>query len=30
MAGFLARMSRAALLDTALYEEVEADTHATW
>src|SRR6266545_6843095 len=30
MAGFLARMLRAALLDTALYEEVEADSRATW
>jgi hypothetical protein len=30
MAGFLARMLRASLLDTALYEEVEADTRATW
>lgn len=30
MAGFLARMLRASLLDTALYEEVEADTGATW
>jgi hypothetical protein len=30
MTGFLARMLRASLLDTALYEEVEADTRATW
>lgn len=30
MAGVMDRMRRAALLDTALYEEVEADTHATW
>jgi hypothetical protein len=30
MAGFLARMLRASLLDPALYEEVEADTRATW
>jgi hypothetical protein len=30
MAGFLARMLRASFLDIALYEEVEADTHATW
>jgi hypothetical protein len=30
MARFPARMLRAALLDTALYEEVEADTSATW
>ena len=29
MVGFLARMLRAALLDTTLYEEVEADTRAT-
>ncbi len=30
MAAFLRRMLRASLLDTALYEEVEADTRATW
>lgn len=30
MAGFLARMLRASLLDTALYEEVKVDTRATW
>ena len=30
MAGIIHRMRRAALLDTALYEEVEADTQATW
>ena len=30
MAGLINRMRRAALLDTTLYEEVEADTHATW
>jgi Yip1-like protein len=30
MPGFLARMLRASLLDTALYEEVETDTRATW
>ena len=30
MARFATRMLRAALLDRALYEEVEADTSATW
>jgi hypothetical protein len=30
MADFLTRMLRASLLDTTLYEEVEADTRATW
>jgi predicted trehalose synthase len=30
MARFATRMLRAALLDRALYEEVEADTRATW
>ncbi len=30
MASFIDRMRRAALLDTALYEEVEADPNATW
>lgn len=30
MAAFLARMLRASLLDTTLYEEVEVDTRATW
>ena len=30
MTSLLSRMGRAALLDAALYEEVEADTQATW
>ena len=30
MAGLLNRMRRAALLEPTLYEEVEADTHASW
>ncbi len=30
MADFIDRMKRAALLDITLYEDVEADTNATW